>query len=203
MFLEEAAGVSRYQARRRETTEHLEHTRLNLARLNDVAEELQDQMKTLKRQSQAAERYKALQAEHRQLQVAQWSAEYQQYAHEQQGVTTQLADMSERFRVLRQAREQAEADWQHSSSTLNALLADAEPEQQRWQACEQDYARADSADQQRSDDDQEDVDDVDHRQDGVVVLGLVQQFEAHTVAVLFCRVTSSSASQRRRTLATQ
>ena len=148
VFLEEAAGVSRYQARRRETTEHLEHTRLNLARLNDVAEELQDQMKTLKRQSQAAERYKALQAEHRQLQVAQWSAEYHQYAHAQQGVTTQLADMSERFRVLRQAREQAEADWQHSSSTLNALLADAEPEQQRWQACEQDYARADSADQQ-------------------------------------------------------
>jgi len=38
VFIEEAAGVSRYQARRRETLVHLEHTTQNLERLEDIAD---------------------------------------------------------------------------------------------------------------------------------------------------------------------
>ena len=49
VFIEEAAGVSRYQARRRETLQHLEHTEQNLARLEDIAAELKSQLRTLKK----------------------------------------------------------------------------------------------------------------------------------------------------------
>ncbi|WP_042111139.1 chromosome segregation SMC family protein, partial [Acinetobacter rudis] len=63
VFIEEAAGVSRYQARRKETLQHLEHTSLNLERLEDISSELKSQLKTLKRQSESAVQYKTLETE--------------------------------------------------------------------------------------------------------------------------------------------
>lgn len=68
-FIEEAAGVSRYQARRRETLQHLEHTEQNLSRLEDIALELKSQLKTLKRQSEAAVQYKTLESQIRTLKI--------------------------------------------------------------------------------------------------------------------------------------
>lgn len=67
-FIEEAAGVSRYQARRAETQKQLEQTTDNLERLFDVQSELQKQQKVLIRQAQAAQKYKTLHDELIQLQ---------------------------------------------------------------------------------------------------------------------------------------
>jgi chromosome segregation protein len=66
-FLEEAAGISRYKERRRETENRIKHTRENLDRLTDLLEEIDKQIEKLKRQSRAAERYKELKAEERQV----------------------------------------------------------------------------------------------------------------------------------------
>jgi len=66
-FLEEAAGISKYKERRRETETRIKHTRENLDRLNDLLEEIDKQLDKLKRQSRAAERYKELKAEERQV----------------------------------------------------------------------------------------------------------------------------------------
>jgi chromosome segregation protein len=66
-FLEEAAGISRYKERRRETENRIKHTRENLDRLQDLLEEIDKQLEKLKRQSRAAERYKELKAEERQV----------------------------------------------------------------------------------------------------------------------------------------
>ncbi len=75
-FLEEAAGISRYKERRRETENRIRHTRENLDRLNDLREELDKQVARLKRQSQAAARYKRLKQEERllrgQLNALRW-----------------------------------------------------------------------------------------------------------------------------------
>jgi len=57
-FLEEAAGISRYKERRRETENRIRHTRENLERLLDLREEVTKQLEKLKRQARAAERYK-------------------------------------------------------------------------------------------------------------------------------------------------
>ena len=65
-YLEEAAGVSKYRQRRRETENRIRHTQDNLARLNDIREELERQLAHLKRQAKTAERYRRLQAERRQ-----------------------------------------------------------------------------------------------------------------------------------------
>ena len=68
-YLEEAAGVSKYRQRRRETENRIRHTQDNLARLNDLREELARQLKQLERQAKTAKRYAQLQAERRQRQA--------------------------------------------------------------------------------------------------------------------------------------
>jgi chromosome segregation protein len=57
VFLEEAAGISKYKERRRETTNRIKHTRENLDRLLDVLDEVEKQIKHLDRQAKTAERY--------------------------------------------------------------------------------------------------------------------------------------------------
>jgi len=64
-FLEEAAGVSLYKERRRETENRIRHTRENLERLADLREEVTKQLAKLKRQASAAERYRKLKSQYR------------------------------------------------------------------------------------------------------------------------------------------
>ena len=59
-FLEEAAGISKYKERRRETSHRIRHTKDNLDRLNDVLEEVENQIKHLDRQAKTAGRYERL-----------------------------------------------------------------------------------------------------------------------------------------------
>ncbi|MBP8098450.1 MAG: AAA family ATPase, partial [Arenimonas sp.] len=63
VYLEEAAGISKYKERRKETETRIRHTRENLERLTDLREEVDKQIDHLKRQARAAEQYQALQAE--------------------------------------------------------------------------------------------------------------------------------------------
>lgn len=64
--LEEAAGISKYKERRRETENRMRHTRENMERLDDIREELDKQLERLQRQAEAARRYQSLkQEEHR------------------------------------------------------------------------------------------------------------------------------------------
>ncbi len=68
-FVEEAAGVSRYKERRRETESRIAHTRENLDRLNDLREEVEKQIRHLQRQAGAARRYRRFKERERQLQA--------------------------------------------------------------------------------------------------------------------------------------
>ncbi|MCG8324158.1 MAG: chromosome segregation protein SMC [Thiotrichales bacterium] len=68
-FIEEAAGISKYRERRRETENRIKHTRENINRLTDIQEELAKQLGHLQRQARAAERYKVLKQDERQLTV--------------------------------------------------------------------------------------------------------------------------------------
>ncbi|WP_110598866.1 chromosome segregation protein SMC [Salinicola lusitanus] len=65
--LEEAAGISKYKERRRETENRLRRTQENLERLDDIREELDKQLERLKRQAEAAKRYRTLKAEEHRL----------------------------------------------------------------------------------------------------------------------------------------
>ena len=78
LFIEEAAGISKYKERRRETENRMRHTRDNLARLDDLREEVAKQLQHLERQAATAAKYRALKEEERRLQdelaALQWRA---------------------------------------------------------------------------------------------------------------------------------
>jgi chromosome segregation protein len=63
IFLEEAAGVSKYKERRRETENRLSDTRENLVRVDDILRELNNQLEKLERQAQVAQQFKELEAD--------------------------------------------------------------------------------------------------------------------------------------------
>lgn len=89
-FIEEAAGISKYRERRRETENRIRNTRENIARLNDIRNELDNQLKHLHRQARAAERYQVLKKEQRQLEAEllalNWRELKQQSEREQEQV---------------------------------------------------------------------------------------------------------------------
>ena len=76
VYLEEAAGISKYKERRRETHNRIKHTRENLERINDIREELGRQLDRLQRQAQAAERYRTLKTEESLLNAQLYALRY-------------------------------------------------------------------------------------------------------------------------------
>jgi chromosome segregation protein len=67
LFIEEAAGVSLYKERRRETEMRMADTRENLARLQDLRDEIDKQIRHLQRQANTARRYQELKGQERTL----------------------------------------------------------------------------------------------------------------------------------------
>ena len=78
VYIEEAAGISKYKERRRETENRMRRTQENLERLTDLREELGRQLQHLERQAAAAEKYKSYKHDERQkkaeLTVLRWRA---------------------------------------------------------------------------------------------------------------------------------
>lgn len=77
IYVEEAAGISKYKERRKETESRMRRTHENLARLGDIRDELGRQLDRLQRQAQAAEKFRAFKQEERQsraeLQAIRWN----------------------------------------------------------------------------------------------------------------------------------
>jgi len=92
-FIEEAAGISKYKERRRETENRIRRTHENLARLTDLREELERQLERLHRQAQAAEKYQEYKGEERQLKAQlsalRWQALNEQVAQRESIIGTQ------------------------------------------------------------------------------------------------------------------
>ena len=82
LFLEEAAGISRYKERRRETENRLRHVRENLARLDDTRGELDTQLNRLKRQAAAAQNYKVWRERERTLRLTLAGAQFRRLTHD-------------------------------------------------------------------------------------------------------------------------
>jgi len=76
VYIEEAAGISKYKERRRETENRMKRTLENMERLTDIRDELERQLQHLHRQAQAAEKFTTLKEEERlykaQLHALQW-----------------------------------------------------------------------------------------------------------------------------------
>mgnify|MGYP005840441827 CR=1 FL=1 len=131
-FLEEAAGVSLYKERRRETENRIRHTRENLERLADLREEVTKQLGKLQRQARAAERYRKLKTRYREeearLNALRWRhARAQMEAHAQTVSETEtrieraVAEQREAEKSLEALREQQHKASERTSSVQAEL----------------------------------------------------------------------------------
>ncbi|UZN48557.1 chromosome segregation protein SMC [Cupriavidus cauae] len=116
IFLEEAAGVSKYKERRRETENRLSDTRENLTRVEDILRELSANLDKLEGQAEVAQRFKALQAEGEEKQHLLWLLRKREA----------LAEQERHQRAIEQAQidlEAQTAQLRHVEAELETLRA--------------------------------------------------------------------------------
>ena len=105
IFLEEAAGVSKYQERRRETENRLQDTRENLTRVEDILRELNANLEKLEAQAAVAQKFHELQADQDQKQKLLWllrkneaKAEQEKYFRDIERAQTELEEQTAKLR---------------------------------------------------------------------------------------------------------
>ena len=126
VYLEEAAGISRYKERRKETERRIAHTRDNLDRLSDLREELERQIHHLERQAKAAEKYTELKKAERttssQLSALRWQGLDEKASNAQTEIDQFEIDLQ--ARIADQRRVEAEiVEKRQSLQGINDQLA--------------------------------------------------------------------------------
>ena len=94
LFLEEAAGVSKYKERRRETENRLKDTRENLTRVEDILRELGSNLEKLEKQAEVAVRYRELQDQGTLKLHQLWFLKHRDAATEEARVKQAMAEAS-------------------------------------------------------------------------------------------------------------
>jgi chromosome segregation protein len=129
--LEEAAGISKYKERRKETESRIKATRENLDRVRDVRDEVDKQLEHLHRQARAAERWKALKEEQTRKEAELRALEYRglksQHDGEGEGLSAAEIEIEKQLAGQRQIEAQLENVRERhtdASEHLNAVQAE-------------------------------------------------------------------------------
>ena len=109
-FIEEAAGISKYKERRRETENRIRHTIENLDRLNDLREELGRRLAHLKRQATLAEKYRELKAAQRALEAEHLALRWRALDEEAGRHAAEIADQQRRLDAALAGQRRTEAE---------------------------------------------------------------------------------------------
>jgi chromosome segregation protein len=131
VFLEEAAGVSKYKDRRRETENRLADTRENLSRVADIQQELGVQVEKLEKQAEVAKTYQDLQDKLKNRQNLLWlvrkkeaEADFQRYARDVEKTTNDLEEETARLREVENRLETIRAEHYSAGDVLSAAQAE-------------------------------------------------------------------------------
>ncbi|MEO6927188.1 MAG: chromosome segregation protein SMC [Rhodanobacter sp.] len=129
--LEEAAGISKYKERRKETESRIKATRENLDRVRDVRDEVDKQLEHLNRQARAAERWKALKEEQTRKEAELRALEYRglKGQHDDEGTVLSAAEVEIEKQLAGQRQIEAQLESVRERHTdanehLNAVQAD-------------------------------------------------------------------------------
>jgi chromosome segregation protein len=117
VFLEEAAGVSKYRERRRETESRIADTRENLSRVEDIRVELGAQLTRLDAQAKVATEYREFELRLKQAQHLLWFAKQQDAVRAREKHTTEIGNLTAGFDAL-------QADLRAIENRLEGLRAD-------------------------------------------------------------------------------
>lgn len=140
-YLEEAAGVSKYKERRRETSLRMRHTRENMERLDDIREEQAKQQRHLKRQAGSAEKYKVFKAQERTLHWQCLAIEWRGYQAQCQAADAQLAQLQTALEAALAERTQHQTDLVTSRAAQQDAQQAEQAVQKQYYALGSDIAR--------------------------------------------------------------
>jgi chromosome segregation protein len=161
VFIEEAAGVSKYKERRRETETRIRHTKENLERLADVRSELGAQLEKLQRQASAAKRFKELKQQERSLKgqlaairwlkhskkitaleqaIAQKNTDIEAYVSKQRGEEKDLTEFKEQQQDLKQQLDNIQQQFFKVGTDISRIEQNQIHAKQRRQKIEQEQA---------------------------------------------------------------
>jgi len=131
-YLEEAAGISKYKERRRETELRIQHTHDNLARVNDVVVELEKQLNTLKHQANVAEKFKTLKQQERTLR-AEW------YGIQWRHLDSRMVEHTLKIQREETAFEAHQADLSSTDKDLEQMRQEQREGQEAFQEVQRRY----------------------------------------------------------------
>ena len=131
VFIEEAAGISKYKERRRETENRIRHTEDNLDRLEDVRTELGQQIEKLQRQAAAARRYTVLKASERELKSQLSAIRWLKHSKQIETIEKEISDHQADLDALEAQQAGDEAGLMVYQSQLQDLKSESETLQQR------------------------------------------------------------------------
>ncbi|WP_448567520.1 chromosome segregation protein SMC [Thalassotalea ganghwensis] len=143
-FIEEAAGISKYKERRKDTENRIRHTRENLDRLNDIRVELAHQLEHLYGQAQAAKRFKILKTEERLLKAELAYLKWQKHAEQ----FTTIEQTIKKIQTEITSANQSLSDHELSLFTVKQTLKNATSEHQAIQNEKLDLAQKIAANEQ-------------------------------------------------------
>ena len=106
---EEAAGINRYLAQKREAQRKLERVKSNLERATDIVEEVRRQLKSLKRQATKARRYQRYSHKLERLRVAYGVHSYREMVHEKAILENRMRGLEEQEESLRQKQQEMQS----------------------------------------------------------------------------------------------
>ncbi|NIM28347.1 MAG: chromosome segregation protein SMC [Gammaproteobacteria bacterium] len=120
-FLEEAAGISKYKERRRETENRMRHAEENLERLTDLRDELGKRLAHLKRQATMAGKYKVLKQEERDLEAELLALRWRGLDAESRAKTEAVTDQETALEAGLAEQRRVEAELEKARSDQSAV----------------------------------------------------------------------------------
>src|SRR5262249_36100728 len=123
-IIEEAAGITKFKTKKRLAEARLEQAKLNLARINDIFDEVTRQMNSLKRQASKAERYARLRDEMKAKLRVVLASKFAQMGRDEAGLNASLETIGEEIRTRSESLTAKEAE--HTERTQRGYATEGE-----------------------------------------------------------------------------
>ena len=111
-IFEEAAGIVKFRTRKAESEKKLEHTKLNLLRINDILSEIEANIEPLKAQSEKAKKYLSLREELKSIEIGlflynieKYKTSLEEIVKDEEIYTTQCEEEEEKLEKIKQLKE--------------------------------------------------------------------------------------------------
>ncbi|WP_154222580.1 chromosome segregation protein SMC [Marinicella rhabdoformis] len=130
-YIEEAAGVSKYRDRRRETERRIKRTRENLERLDDLRTEVGKHIQHLQRQAKNAERYKKLKEQYKVIRAEVLALRWHQWNQQAEGSEAQVNQLKTALEQARSGQTDGEKNIEAQRAAHQALVDENNKVQER------------------------------------------------------------------------